>query len=204
VTSFAEAPDNKVWISSLGGGLTLFDGATGKATDFDTLLHETNALHDKRVMSLLHDHLGNLWIGTMTDGLWLLTAAGRLVSIPVKAGDSHAVSSAGIMTLFQSRNGSIWIGTHGGGANILDPGTRQVRQIPYDPSQRDGTGFPHVSAFAQDSRGNVWIGTDGGGLVLAKADGKVVKSFRYDPKDRNSLSANTIFPSLSTAAIAFG
>jgi diguanylate cyclase (GGDEF)-like protein len=193
VTSFAAAPDNQVWISSLGGGLMLFDGATGKATDLDTLLHEDNALHDKRVMSLLRDRLGNLWIGTMTDGLWVLTAAGRLESIPVEAGDSRGISAAGIMTLFQSRNGSIWIGTHGGGANILDPTTRQVRQIPFDPAQREGTGFPHVSAFAEDSRGNVWIGTDGGGLLLAKSDGRVVGSFHYDSKDRHSLPANTVF-----------
>jgi diguanylate cyclase (GGDEF)-like protein len=193
VTSFANAPDNKVWISSLGGGLTLFDGATGKATDLDTLLHKANALRDKRVMSLATDRHNNLWIGTMAEGLQVLTPSGKLESIPVNAGDAHSVSAAGIMTLFESRSGAIWIGTHGGGANILDPETRQIRQLPFDPAQPRGTGFPHVSAFAEDSKGNVWIGTDGGGLHLARPDGTVVASFRYNPKDRHSLPANTIF-----------
>jgi diguanylate cyclase (GGDEF)-like protein len=193
VTAFADAPDNKVWISSLGGGLTLFDGASGKATDLDTLLHKANSLSDRRVMSLVSDRRNNLWIGTMAQGLQVLTAEGKLESIPVRAGDPHSVSAAGIMTLFESNNGDIWIGTHGGGANILNPNTREVRQLPFDPSQRGGTGFPHVSAFAEDSHGNIWIGTDGGGLHLAKSDGTVVKSFRFDPKDRQSLPANTIF-----------
>jgi len=85
------------------------------------------------------------------------------------------------------------VGTHGGGANILDPLTRQVRQLPCDPSQPGGTGFLHVSAFAEDSHGNVWIGTDGGGLNLARPDGTVVQSFRHDPNNRQSLPANTVF-----------
>jgi len=121
---------------------------------------------------------------------------------PHSAGDGRAagaasagrsISAPGIMTLFEARNGAIWVGTHGGGANILDPLTRQVRQLPCDPSQPGGTGFPHVSAFAEDSHGNVWIGTDGGGLNLARPDGTVVQSFRHDPSNRQSLPANTVF-----------
>jgi len=61
----------------------LFDGATGKATDLDTLLHQANALGDKRVMSLLHDRHGNLWIGTMANGLFVLTATGQLEKYPL-------------------------------------------------------------------------------------------------------------------------
>ena len=41
----------------------------------------------------------------MAHGLFVLTAAGNLESIPVKAGDAHSVSAAGIMTLFESRSG---------------------------------------------------------------------------------------------------
>src|SRR5207302_1753216 len=37
VTAFAEAPDNKVWIASLGGGLTLYDDDSGKATAIDAI-----------------------------------------------------------------------------------------------------------------------------------------------------------------------
>lgn len=193
VTAFADAPDNKVWIGSLGGGLTLFDGASGKATDLDTSLHAPNILGDKRVMALLRDRRGDLWIGTMTNGLFVLTAGGKLESIPVAVGDSHSVSAAGIMTLFKSRSGAIWIGTHGGGVNILDPLTRRIRQLPYGESQPEGTRFPHVSAFSEDSHGNVWIGTDGGGLDLARPDGRVVRSFRHDPRDQRTLPANTIY-----------
>jgi len=103
------------------------------------------------------------------------------------------LSAGGIMTLFESRNGSIWIGTHGGGANILDPVTRLIRQLPHDQRNPGAVSFPNVSAFEEDSHGNMWIGTDGGGLDLARADGSVVRVFRHADDDPSSLPANTVW-----------
>src|SRR4029077_7881968 len=56
VTAFADAPDNKVWIASLGGGLTLYDDTTARATDIDAIVGRPNAIGDSRVMSLRQDH----------------------------------------------------------------------------------------------------------------------------------------------------
>ena len=193
VTTFADSDNHKVWIGSLGGGLSLFDETTGRATDIDTLLHTRDALGEKRVMSLLRDRRGDLWIGTMSRGLFRLTTEGRLESIPVKPDDPHGVSAEGIMTLFESRDGEIWVGTHGGGANVLDPKTRLVRQLPFGSSRPGEISFANVSAFAQDSKGNMWIGTDGGGLDLARSDGTVIRAFRHNAADTYSLPADAVF-----------
>lgn len=193
VTAFADGGHNRVWISSLGGGLVLFDTESGTASDFDAILGKQDAIGDKRVMALRRDREGNLWIGTMTHGLLELTSRGELIKIPVKAGDEHGLSAPGVMSIFQSRSGDIWIGTHGGGANVLDPRTRLIRQLPYDALQSGAISFANVSAFAQDSHGNMWIGTDGGGLDLARPDGSVVRAFRHDASDRRSLPANTVY-----------
>ena len=131
VTAFADGPGNKVWVGTLGGGLLLFDPDTGTAVSLDTLTGHANSAGDSRVMSLLHDRRGNLWIGTMTNGVKKLGPDGRLQSIPVKPGDPHSLSAAGIMTIFETRTGELWIGTHGGGVNVLDPSTGLVRQLPF-------------------------------------------------------------------------
>ena len=110
----------------------------------------------------------------------------------MRAGDPRSLSAPGIMTIFEARSGEIWIGTHGGGANILDPASRGVRQLPYG-SQPGAVSSPHVTAIAEDAHGNVWMGTDGGGLDLARADGTVVKVFRHDANDLTSLPANTVY-----------
>jgi signal transduction histidine kinase/ligand-binding sensor domain-containing protein/CheY-like chemotaxis protein/HPt (histidine-containing phosphotransfer) domain-containing protein len=192
VTAFADAPDNKVWIASLGGGLVQYDGDTGEATDIDTILGRRNSLGDRRVMSLYQDRHGALWIGTMLNGLKKLSPNGHLESIPIRRGDSHSLSDGGIMTIFETRNGQLWIGTHDGGANVLDPVTGLVRQLPFASSAPGAVSGASVTAVAEDANGNFWIGTDGSGLNLARPDGAVIKVFRHDSKDPASLPSNTV------------
>jgi signal transduction histidine kinase/ligand-binding sensor domain-containing protein/CheY-like chemotaxis protein/HPt (histidine-containing phosphotransfer) domain-containing protein len=193
VTAFADAPNGKVWIASLGGGLMQFDGGTGDAAAFDSIVGRTNAIGDQRVMALRQDRHGTLWIGTMASGLKAFKANGRLESIPVKPGDSRSLSDSGIMTIFEARNGKLWIGTHDGGANVLDPDTGLIRQLPYAPASRGAVSASSVSAIAEDLQGNIWIGTDGGGLDLARPDGSVYKVYRHDPADPTSVPSNTVF-----------
>ncbi len=192
VTTFADAPDNGVWIASMGGGLVEYDPDTGRATDVKTLIGRRSALDNETVMSLREDRRGALWIGTMDKGVATLDRHDRLGWIPVKRGDPHALSASGIMTVFEARDGQMWIGTWGGGADIVDPATGLVRQLPYG-SAPGAISADSVTAFAQDSHGNVWIGTDGGGLDLARPDGTVIGVFRHDPHDASSLPANTIY-----------
>lgn len=192
VTAFAEAANGRVWIASRDGALVEFDPRTGEARTIEQVVGRRKPLGDTVVMSLRQDHLGNLWIGTMSEGVKKLTSAGRLESIPVAVGGPAATSSAGIMTIVESRAGQIWIGTFGGGANVLDPATGMVRQLPFGAAPGAISG-ENVTAVAEDSRGNVWIGTHGGGLNLAHADGTVVKSFKHDPQDPASFSSNAIY-----------
>jgi signal transduction histidine kinase/ligand-binding sensor domain-containing protein/CheY-like chemotaxis protein/HPt (histidine-containing phosphotransfer) domain-containing protein len=193
VTAFADAPDDRVWIASLGAGLVQFDAASGEMKSLDTLAGRRNALGDARVMSLRRDRLGTLWIGTMTSGLKKLTSDGHVESIPVKPGDPRATSAAGIMTIVETRAGQIWIGTFGGGANVLDPATGTVRQLPFGTSEAGAVSGPNVTSIAEDSRGNLWIGTDGGGVDLARADGTVLRVYRHDPHDAKSFPANSVY-----------
>jgi signal transduction histidine kinase/ligand-binding sensor domain-containing protein/CheY-like chemotaxis protein/HPt (histidine-containing phosphotransfer) domain-containing protein len=187
VQAFADATDGEVWVGSLGGSLTRFNMEAGTATSVDQVAGQREALRHSRVMSLRRDRRGNLWIGTMTDGLKRLTPEGRVQAIAVKAGDPGSTSAAGIMTLVESRDGQLWIGTFGGGANVLDPATGTIRQLKYE------AGSENVSAIAEDAQGNFWVGTDGGGLMLARSDGTVLKTFRHDPKDAKSFPVNTVY-----------
>jgi signal transduction histidine kinase/ligand-binding sensor domain-containing protein/CheY-like chemotaxis protein/HPt (histidine-containing phosphotransfer) domain-containing protein len=190
--AFADAPDNRIWIASMGAGLKQLDPATGQVLDFDALSGLTNALGDKRVMSLRTDRNGALWIGTMSSGLHRF-AGGKLTAIPVKVGDAHSLSTAGIMSIFEARDGMIWLGTFGGGANVLDPATGLVRQLPFGDSQPGAISGANVSAIAQDTQGNMWIATDGHGLDLARPDGRVIKVFRHEPHDPTSLPADAVY-----------
>ncbi|HTP40201.1 MAG TPA: two-component regulator propeller domain-containing protein [Steroidobacteraceae bacterium] len=185
VTALADAPDNRVWVGSIGGGLVRFDADTGQSDTLDALLRRPNALGDPRVMSLRLDRRGTLWIGTMTKGLFRLTASGQLSHV-------DGISNPGIMSLFEARSGAIWVGTHGGGANIVDPVTGAVRQLPYGERREGALDAANVTSIAEDPHGNFWIGTDGG-LNLTRPDGTVIKVYRHDTANLQSLPSNNIY-----------
>jgi signal transduction histidine kinase/ligand-binding sensor domain-containing protein/CheY-like chemotaxis protein/HPt (histidine-containing phosphotransfer) domain-containing protein len=193
VTSFATAQNGQVWIGSLGGGLVRFDDGSGEAEDIDKVLGKPNVLGDRRVMSLLTDRYGNLWVGTMASGIKKLSKNGQILSVAVKSGDTRSLSAGGIMAIFESRNGHVWIGTHGGGANVLDPATGIVQQLPHGNAQAGATSGDDITAIAEDEKGYMWLGTAGGGLNLAHDDGTVFKVFKNEPSDSQSLPSNTIY-----------
>jgi len=190
--AFADAPNNRIWVASMGAGLKQLDPATGQVRDLDDLVGSANALGDKHVMSLRADRHGSLWIGTMNGGLHRFSG-GRLTATPVKVGDAHSSSAAGIMSIYEARNGMIWLGTFGGGANVLDPATGLIRQLPFGDSQPDAISGANVSSIAQDAQGNMWFATDGQGLDLARPDGRVIKVFRHDPHDPDTLPADAVY-----------
>src|SRR3989440_1225558 len=68
VTAFADASDNKVWIASLGGGLTRYDDGTGKPPDFQHLAGRHTRSGHSRVISRLQDRPRALWVGTPGGG----------------------------------------------------------------------------------------------------------------------------------------
>jgi signal transduction histidine kinase/CheY-like chemotaxis protein len=170
-----------------------FDDVSGETESVDDIVGRRDALGDQRVMALRLDRHDTLWIGTMAHGLKKLTPDRRLESIPVKAGDARSVSADGIMTIFEGHDGRIWLGLHHGGANVLDPASGLIRQLPFAAHTPGALSAPSVTAFAEDSQGGIWMGTDDGGLDLARPDGTVVKVFRHDPADPSSLPSNTVY-----------
>jgi signal transduction histidine kinase/CheY-like chemotaxis protein/HPt (histidine-containing phosphotransfer) domain-containing protein len=193
VTAFADAPNNRVWVASLGGGITQYDADTGTAQPIAAFVRDRTSLDGIRVMSMRQDRRGTLWIGTVESGLKKLMADGHVETIRVKAGDPHSISASGPMTIVESRSGQLWLGTYEGGLNLLDPATGLVTQLPYGPNIAGAVSAPVVTAIAEDSRGSFWIGTDTGGLNLARADGTVLRVFKHDPRDASSFPANTVY-----------
>jgi signal transduction histidine kinase/ligand-binding sensor domain-containing protein/CheY-like chemotaxis protein len=198
VTAFADGNDGHLWVGTLGGGLYRLNVDSGEARKWDALHGSADGLGDDRVMSLLRDKRGTLWIGTWSVGLKAVDASGHMSAIMAKPGDPHGLSAPGVAVLYQAKKtGLIWVGMHGGGANIVDPETRLVRQLPFSASHSDFVIPENVTAFTEDAAGNVWIGSEAGGLILARPDGTVIKSFLHDASDVHSLSSDIIY-ALST------
>ena len=114
-----------------------------------------------RVLAMLEDREGNLWLGTDSAGLHLLRD-----QMFTTYTTSDGLSGNFVRCVFQTANGALWIGTDGAGLN-----------------RRTSSGFAHYStaqglssnvilSLADGGHGDLWIGTPNG-LNLLHANGRV-------------------------------
>lgn len=151
-------------------------------------------LADERVMALLYDRDGALWIGTMTSGLERFDAQRGLVrSYRYVATDPATLPANGIMCLYEDRAGDLWVGTFGGGLARIERGSGQLTRFPHGSADANALSSPRASAIAEDLHGNLWIGTAGGGLNLLVRHTGRFHQYRRNDRDASSLSDDTVY-----------
>lgn len=193
VNAFADDGAGKVWVGT-SEGLVEIDTRTRRERRYGRDANSTLRLADERVMALLFDHSGALWVGTMTAGLQRFDPAlGTVRSYQYAADDPATLPANGIMTLYEDRRGDLWVGTFGGGLARIDSVSGRVVRYPYGSADSNALSDPRASAIVEDTRGNLWIGTAGGGLNLLDRRTGRFHSFRRNDRDPSSLSDDAVY-----------
>ncbi len=99
---------------------------------------------------LMHDRNGNLWVGTLGQGLWRIkaAAAGATDTKFERATVLSGLASDAVRSLFEDRDGNIWSGSIEG----ID------RLVPYRITPWSGLGL--VDTIAATPDGHVVVGTE--------------------------------------------
>ena len=144
-----DAPIFRVIQDAVGTLLVAADSGVYRKQGDRFVLHAPGLQIDG-VSRLAADGSGNLWVGTVNDGL-LLQRAGSLERFTSQRG----LPNNRIAALLVDREGSIWAGTNGG---LL-----QLRDAPFSTFNRDhGLSDDYVRALAESRDGSIWIGTSRG------------------------------------------
>lgn len=127
-----------------------------KITDDFTLLNEVPG--NRHYSSLLEDNRGNIWAGTLRDGLYYFNlksnASGYFRNDP---NDKKSLISNDINGVFQDSKGNIWVTTESG-LCLLNDKEQNFKRFT------SKNNFP-TSVFyemLEDKKGNLWISTSGG------------------------------------------
>ena len=104
--------------------------------------------------ALLQDSHGDLWIGTLGQGLWRTMREGGTL-LDVRAMGNGALDNEVISTIFEDREGGIWVGGSGGLTRFF---RHDVRMI----TRRDGLTNDIVLAVSVTPNGTVWISAPDG------------------------------------------
>ncbi len=104
------------------------------------------------VETLLRDHKGNLWVGTINQGLFCLRN-GQVEHFTRR----DVLSSDSIAALFEDREENLWVGTPNGLDRLREPKVARW-------STRDGLSGNLITAVCATREGDVWVAAVGGGL----------------------------------------
>lgn len=152
---------NRIWVSTLGGGLNLYNPLADSFTSFRHASDERGALSSNQVNTIFEDHRGRIWLGTQ-NGLNLYQEQDSTFrSFTHSLSNQNTLSHNSVSSIFEDASDNLWVGTFGGGLNrLVDQSgifehfvspTRYFTDFIHDITGLDGN--------------TLLIGTSGGGLV---------------------------------------
>ena len=152
--------DNRMWIA-LDNGVDVYDPQTGVFSHFDVRTDTGEAISG-RVLRIAEDADGELWIGTMTDGLYRYTpSTGRLRVYRHDPADASTISQNTVASLLLDSEGVVWVGTYDQGLCAFSKRTGRFTAYRKQPG---GLSDNQVHSIYEDAVGYLWIGTYSSGI----------------------------------------
>jgi ligand-binding sensor domain-containing protein/signal transduction histidine kinase len=139
------ARDKGLWIGTFNG---LFKYNGEKFIPYSL----PKELSGKKIRCLEEDTEGNLWIGTLENGLSRMDSNGQFIHFSTNNG----LPDSEVRAVFEDAEGNIWVGTNTGGL------TRMKRGMAVAFTKANGLPSDIVVPITEDASGNLWIGSCGG------------------------------------------
>lgn len=162
----------RLWISTWGDGLYVYDRATKRLAHHIAGPNEYQLDHNQ-IEDVFEDGEGNYWICT-DNGLSFLHYSfdpfGDCYFVTYTRNEFQPSSllSNSIKTFYRDKANRIWIGSYFGGINIYDKNAFKFDPVRSKVWSQGSISSNNVSAFEEDREKNLWVATDGGGLNFLK------------------------------------
>ncbi|HEX8776424.1 MAG TPA: two-component regulator propeller domain-containing protein [Pyrinomonadaceae bacterium] len=148
VHALHQSSDGRVWLGTVGGGLTVFDGSGFRSYTAAQGL-------SNRIVALAEDHDGNMWVGTQANGAMKIARNGFL-----SYAEADGLGHPEIVQIYEDRAGELVVISSKWTINRLD-GDRFKALRPNLPQQIiDSSSGRWV--IIQDHLGEWWVATNRG------------------------------------------
>ena len=149
--------DDTTLIGGSHNGIISIDVATGTVTG--TLIRRAT-----EISAMMSDSNDRIWIAYYNQGIEVFRKDGTSI---LKYDTSNSSLSNDIVLCMTEKDGRIWAGTDGGGVNIIDPETGEIKVLSHISG--DSSSFPahSIKSIYTDSYGDIWAGSIREGLIHA-------------------------------------
>ena len=162
IRTMAQSPEGYLWLG-MDGGLVRFDGVRF------TMFGERGEFNCGAISKILHDSLGRLWIGSVSNGM-VQFQDGKCATLTTKDG----LPTNAVTALVEGGSDELWIGTEAG--LVLH---RSGKIAP--PSGAENFHGQCITALFKDAKGVIWVAVKGRGVFQFHGDNFVpVRSTTFD------------------------
>ncbi len=167
--AIVENSKQELWLGTSNGLFRLNDDERWEIiTEY---LYNPDGIHGNSITSICFDRYDHLWVGTRSNGIFLINQENQVRIKSFTTGTSSRLNlvSNEIRTVIEDRKGRIWIGTKEG-VNIYDPFSEEIGLIDSKIGFINSISQNSVYSLYEDSQGGIWIGTWSGGVNLLLVD----------------------------------
>jgi ligand-binding sensor domain-containing protein/signal transduction histidine kinase len=160
--SFYEDRHGVFWIlSASGNGLATLDRQSGLVTRY-LFGEDLPGLPLTGVIQMLEDRGDNLWVGTLSDGLFRFDRKNaRFIRYRNDPSNPDSLPENRITSLLEDREGNIWVGLGTTQPIFFTPRAPPFTTLPFDSGNRANLGEKFVDVIFEDRARALWIGTTG-------------------------------------------
>jgi signal transduction histidine kinase/streptogramin lyase len=171
------APDGELWISTYNA-VYQYDAHTDQ---FRAVLTRQQLDTASPIGAIVFDKAGNLWVGTRTDGVFLVTNPTKNPRIRHYRQADNELSSNDITELICDRVGRIWIGSRTGGIMVFDPARRTFSYQQHTRNDPRSLAENSVWSLFEDRQGLVWAGFSSRGVAKYDPRQSPFRLIQHDP-----------------------
>lgn len=159
IVDIQERDNDQIWIATDGGGLNVYDVATGTFSVLP-LLNRSHGLNNRSVTKIFTDQNRRTWLGTSNGGLVQQEMYRKQIEhYTYEKGNATGLSGTSVIALSEGRDGGIWIGLDHGGLNFLDRTTGRFRHYKNRPEDPKSIAGDVIQEIYEDQAGKIFIGT---------------------------------------------